>query len=352
MRFAPTDDQLALRDAVASLLARECPPEVVRAAWPEGPESSGAEPGHGPRAEVAALDAVWKALAEMGVSALALPEDKGGLGLGPVEWALVAEELGYAAFPLPLTDTMAVAVPLLAGADGGHDDLAGLADGSLRLTASFDDGPVPFAHGPIRADRLLWRDGSALVLSSQWTPEVGASSTDRARWAAPVSGQDEVARFAQPLAVASAFDRGVLGAAAELVGLSRRMLDLTLAYVSARRQFGVPVGSFQAVKHRLVDARLRIEFAIPAVRRAAWTTAAGLPTAGRDVSMAKALASDAAMFTSRVALQGHGAIGYTVEYDLHLWLKRAWALVRAWGGPAWHNRRVGTALGLREIAIR
>ena len=124
------------------------------------------------------------------------------------------------------------------------------------------------------------------------------------------------------------------------------MLDLTVGYVNERKQFGVPIGSFQAMKHHLADVALELAFAAPAVHRAAYSLATGAPTAARDVSMAKAMASDAARLAGRRALQCHGAIGYTVEYDLHLFLKRAEVLARAWGDAAWHRDRVGAALGI------
>src|SRR5690606_32947182 len=117
-------------------------------------------------------------------------------------------------------------------------------------------------------------------------------------------------------------------------------------YVTERTQFGVPVGSFQAVKHHLADALKELAFARPAVQRAAHSLAVGAPTRARDVSMAKAMASDAAWFVGRQALQCHGAIGYTVEHDLHLYMKRTWALAKAWGDPAWHRDRVGRAIGI------
>jgi len=130
------------------------------------------------------------------------------------------------------------------------------------------------------------------------------------------------------------------------IGLGQAMLDLTVGYVTARKQFGAPVGSFQAVKHRLADALQQLEFARPPVYRAAWSVAEQSATAPRDVSMAKAMASDAAGFVGRQALQCHGAIGYTVEYDLHLYLKRTWALARACGDAAWHRDRVAAALDI------
>jgi alkylation response protein AidB-like acyl-CoA dehydrogenase len=129
-----------------------------------------------------------------------------------------------------------------------------------------------------------------------------------------------------------------------LVGLGQAMLDLTVGYVSERQQFGQPIGSFQAVKHHLADAALALEFARPVVWRAAWSIAHDAPTRARDVSMAKAMASDAAELVGRKALQCHGAIGYTVEADLHLYLKRTWALARTWGDTAHHTDRVAAAL--------
>ena len=129
-----------------------------------------------------------------------------------------------------------------------------------------------------------------------------------------------------------------LAAAAQLLGLGHRMLVLTVDYVKERKQFGVPVGSFQAVKHQLADCLKELAFARPAVWRAAHTLA---PV---DVSMAKAMASDAASFTARRALQCHGAIGYTVEYELHRFLKQTWVLARSYGDAAHHRDRIAKEL--------
>jgi len=149
-----------------------------------------------------------------------------------------------------------------------------------------------------------------------------------------------------PRVVELAWQRGVLGAAAQLIGLSRRMLEMTVEYVGSRTQFGVPVGSFQAVKHHLADALLQVEFAAPAVARAGFSLATDSPERDRDVSLAKALASEAARRVARTAIQCHGAIGYTTEYDLHLYAKRAWALAADWGSAAWHRARIARHLGL------
>jgi alkylation response protein AidB-like acyl-CoA dehydrogenase len=126
------------------------------------------------------------------------------------------------------------------------------------------------------------------------------------------------------------------------------MLDLTVGYVKQREQYGVPVGSFQAVKHALANALVAVEFARPLTLAAAWYQAAGLEAAAAHVSAAKAAASDAARLVARTAIQCHGAIGYTTEYELHLYAKRAWALIPAWGGPDWHRDRLATLLGVSD----
>ena len=134
-------------------------------------------------------------------------------------------------------------------------------------------------------------------------------------------------------AVSLLADRAAAGTAALLVGLGERMVAMAAAYAKERHQFGKPIGSFQAVKHHLADARVALEFARPATYRAAWSLSTAQPALSHDASMAKALASEAADLAARVALQVHGAIGYTWECDLHFYLKRTWALSRSWATP-------------------
>ena len=136
----------------------------------------------------------------------------------------------------------------------------------------------------------------------------------------------------------AAYIRIITGTAAQLCGLSDRMLAMTADYVKDRQQFGVPVGSFQAVKHHLANARTALEFTRPLVYRAACTLD------GIHAHMALAKAADTATATSRAALQCHGAIGYTTEHDLHLYMKRAWALSRAWGDARVHRERVAKSI--------
>jgi alkylation response protein AidB-like acyl-CoA dehydrogenase len=328
--FGFDSDQLAFRDAVRDLLEKECPPDTVRAA--------GVTPPGG-------LDrVVWDRLAEMGVLGLLTPEAGGGLGLDERSLVLVLEETGRSALPHPVVDTAAVAAPLL----GDHDRLA-----AGTMVASDLGGPsIPCAAD---ADALLLgsppgsRPVEALYLVEPAAVGLAPVDTvDRARRAARVtwSPSDATLVTDDPDVVGRAFDRGAWATAAQLVGLGQRMLDLTVAYVSEREQFGQPIGAFQAVKHHLADALTGLAFARPAVHRAAHSLAVGTPTRSRDVSMAKAMASDAAWLVGRQALQCHGAIGYTVEADLHLYLKRTWALAKAWGDAAWHRNRVGAALGI------
>jgi alkylation response protein AidB-like acyl-CoA dehydrogenase len=323
VHFGFDDDQLAFQEAVRDLLAKECPPEAVRAAWD-------APPGQLDRT-------AWRHLAEMGVLTTLVPEDAGGLGLDERWLVLVLEETGRAGLPHPVVDTATVAAPLLADRVG---------DGQMIVTDL--GGPnVPCARD---ADAfLLHRDGGLHLVEPGAVTLAPLQTVDHARRAARVDWRpgDGTLHTDDPEEIALAYDRGAFGTAAQLVGLGQRMLDMTVAYVGERQQFGRPVGAFQAVKHHLADALKELAFARPAVQRAAHSLATGSTSAttrGRDVSMAKAMAADAACFVGRQALQCHGAIGYTVEADLHLYLKRTWALAAAWGDAAWHRDRVARAL--------
>jgi alkylation response protein AidB-like acyl-CoA dehydrogenase len=272
----------------------------------------------------------------MGVLGALAPENRGGLGLGEVDVILLLEETGYAAVPEPIVEHVFVGVPLLARAGDPRSENA-----DATITGQCVNEPVVnyadsadfvFLH---HDDRLHVVPRAEIDLTAQ--PSVdGSRRTALVRWTPSddtVVGTSEDAHHA--------FDRGALGTASQLVGLTRRMLDLTVAYVSERQQFGVPIGSFQAVKHHLADARIALEFARPLVYRAAWSMTEDDPATPVHVSMAKSAANDAANLTARKALQCHGAMGYSFEYDLHLFMKRVWALAETWGDSGWHRARVG-----------
>ncbi len=331
MRFVFGEDQLLFQKAVRDLLAKECPASAVREAW----ETSAAS---------AASAARWRKLAEMGVVGLLAPAELGGLGMTEVDLVLPLEECGRAALPEPILETAAVAVPLLVAA--GDARAAPVAAGDLLVAVSMP-GMGPYVAGATTAGLLILADGDDLhAVTPESAGLAPVDSVDPTRRLATVTWTPAPATRLDlpPGAAAAAFDRGALAAAAILVGVADHLIELAADYARARQQFGQPIGSFQAVKHLLADALLRIDFARPAVYRAAWSAAQRETPAelrGRDVSMAKAYASDAAARAARVALQVHGAIGYTWEHDLHLWMKRAWALAGAWGDAAWHRRRVG-----------
>jgi alkylation response protein AidB-like acyl-CoA dehydrogenase len=324
MRFAFTEEQLALASAVRALLERQCPPAVVREAWNAPPGRLGRGP--------------WDALGEMGVMQVLVPAAEGGLGLDFCSLVLVLEESGRAALPHPLVETAAVAAPLLGAGLGGE-----------MVGACLAGAPVACARD---VDRLVVDDGGSLFLAGREEVVVeDIASTDGARRLGRIAG---IAASAEALSsggatVEAAFDRAALGTAAQLIGLAQRMLDMTVAHVCSRRQFGVAVGSFQAVKHQLADCLTELSFARPVVYSGAYALAAELPERSAAVSTAKAMASEAALFVGRRALQCHGAIGYSVEYDLHLYMKRAWSLARAYGDASWHRRRVAKTLGMLSV---
>jgi alkylation response protein AidB-like acyl-CoA dehydrogenase len=323
MRFALTAEQQDLRDVVHELVERLCPPSVVRAA-PDAPE----------------IDALHRGLVELGAPVLLVGEGAGGLGLDENVLVPVLVETGWAAAPLPVVDTFAFAPAVLeaAGVDPGE------------ATCAADPAASGLVRFGSRANMLLrggfGGTGPIRVIDLATARREPVAAVDPAADLQRIADGTELAVVDDPAVVETAWLRGVLGAAAQLVGLSRRMLDMTVEHVGSRTQFGVPVGSFQAVKHHLASALLQLEFAAPAVARAGASLATRATDRARDVATAKALASDAASTVARTAIQCHGAIAYTTEYDLHLYAKRAWALAADWGSAAWHRAAVARDLGL------
>ncbi len=316
MRFEFTADQAEMRDAVASAMKDACTGEALRAAWADGPK------------------ALWSVLAELGVLGMEAPGDLGGLALGPLEWVLLLEESGRVGYPGPLVETIA-AVPALVQA--GERELARrVSVGETILTVSLNGG---LALDADLAQAVLRLDGPRVTLieSPILTPR---ASMDGARRLFGVDGEAR-ALDADGDAV---LDRAIVAAAAQLLGLARRVLDMSVSYAKERRQFGKAIGSFQAVQHHLADALLSIRFAAPLVYRAAFSIADGEPSRGAHASVAMLRAAQAADVACRKSLQVHGAIGYTTEFDLHLYMKRVWSLSRAWGMPAWHRDRAAAHL--------
>jgi alkylation response protein AidB-like acyl-CoA dehydrogenase len=360
MDFSFSAEQGELRGAVRAVLDAECPTAALRtfaAADDEG------------RRHLA--KARWRIVAELGAPALLVPEAVGGLGLTDVDLVGVFEEAGWAALPEPLLETAGLAAPTLATllpAPVAAAALEILVGGHAMVAlGGIDVGPIrPLspttvsADGRLRTPRVVGGRDAALFLlacrdtESGWqlhavpasectveaTPALDPGrDLSTVHW--PLSADTLLAYGVAAEAVVGLIaDRGAAGSAAYLIGLADRMITLAADYAKERTQFGQPIGSFQAVKHLLADARVKLEFARPATYRAAWSLATAQPTVSHDASMAKAMASDAATLAARVALQVHGAIGYTWECDLHFFMKRAWALAGSWGDAATQRQLV------------
>jgi alkylation response protein AidB-like acyl-CoA dehydrogenase len=324
MRFGFSDEQRMFQRAVRELLARECPPLEVRRAW-------SSESGRSP--------ARWQRLGEVGLLGLLLPPSLGGGDA--LDWILPLEEAGHAALPEPLVETLAAA-PLLAASH--RELLERVAAGQAMLTLALDGDLVPDAHV---AELVLLRAGDELhAIAPAELQLVREPSVDGARRLYRVRFTPSPASRlpAGAEALAAARDRAALATAAMLLGLGRRMLELTVEHAKTRKQFNQAIGAFQAVKHQLADVHVALEMARPLVHQAAYASARGAPDRAPATAMAKAAASDAAERAARAALQCHGAIGYSFEHDLHLWMKRAWCLARAWGDAAFHRARVAATL--------
>ncbi|MEV0225974.1 acyl-CoA dehydrogenase family protein [Streptomyces sp. NPDC050704] len=321
MRFLLDDEQRAFARSLDALLTAADTPSAVRS-WSAGDHTAGR--------------ALWSRIADAGVFALAVPEAYEGVGPLPVELAVAFVELGRHAVPGPLVETVAAAA-LLTEPDGlAKRFLPGLASGETVATVALPGGG-PYLLDGDAATVLLCVEGDELRLLHGHGP-VRASMDPARRLTRPTQptrftrqpGSGELLATGPHVtaAAARALVQARLATAAQALGVGLTLLDRTVAYVKQRVQFGVPIGSFQAVKHQLADAKIALEFARPLLFGAA------LSMDPADVAAAKVAACEAAYRTARTALQLHGAIGYTAEYDLSLWLTKARALRTAWGTPS------------------
>ncbi len=284
----------------------------------------------------------------MGVIGLLAPEGVGGLGLAEIDLVRIAYEAGRVGLPEPLSATAGVVVPALrdhAESPEAERWLGEVVAGTATIALGLAVNPLVLHTASASVLLLEAADGLHLVDPDvvEFTPE---TSVDGSRRPARVAWTPSAATLLHndAVAAAEANSRAATFTAAELCGLADTMLGLTTGYVAERKQFGVPIGSFQAIKHHCANALLKVEFAKPLVWRAAYSLAMGDPASALHASMAKAAASDAADLVGRIAMQCHGGIGYTTEYDLHLYLKRAWALIGQDGSAAHHRRLVADAV--------
>jgi alkylation response protein AidB-like acyl-CoA dehydrogenase len=334
--FTFNEDQLLFQSTVRDFLANECTPEGILAAWDDGRS-------HSP--------ALWEQLAELGVPGLLVPDAHDGMGMSEIDSVLLFEEAGRAALPEPVVATAAVAAPLLV--DLG--DVALAAQWLPRIAGGEAIVAVGHAVTPLVTDAdvahlLLLQRGDevhAVEPSSAKIVEQPANDPSRRLFKVDFEPSDatRVADGEHGRALwDAALDRGALACAAQLLGATDSLLALASEYAQQRVQFGKAIGSFQAVKHMLADCKVKLEYARPVVHRAAHSVARGVADRGVHVSMAKIAAADAALVSARQALQVHGAIGYTWEQDLHIWMRRAWSLEQAWGRNDFHRSRVEAAV--------
>ena len=311
MRFLLDAEQAEFGRTLDRMLGAADTPAAIRA-WAGGD----AGPGR----------ALWGRLAEAGVFALAVPEPYEGVGPLTVELAVSYVELGRHAVPGPVVETAAVAA-LLDGTGAAKEWLPRIAAGDV--TVSLSGGR--YALDADTADAVFVADDDGTVRLAAGHGPLRASADPARRLFVPDGDGEIVARGAK---VREAADLAALLTAAQSLGVGLELLRRTVEYVRQREQFGVPVGTFQAVKHRLADALVGLEFARPLLFGAA------LSMASPDIAAAKLATGEAAYATARAALQLHGAVGYTEELDLSLWLRKARPLRDAWGTPAACRERV------------
>lgn len=326
MRFLLDGEQQAFAGSLDGMLAAAGTPAVVRA-WAVGDTAPGR--------------ALWSRLAEAGVFALGVPEQHDGLGPLPVELTVAFTEMGRHAVPGPLVETVAVAAFL----DRLGDDsaaaawLPAIASGKTAASLCLLSDDSPYALDAHAADAVFVVEGDAVRLAAAAGPV--QPSADPARKPARPLGGTVLARGPEVAAAAAyAADVAALVTAAQALGLGRTLLARTVEHARKRTQFGVAIGSFQAVKHRLADTLIALDFAQPLIHAAAVALAAHDPASGREIAAAKVTACEAAYAAARTALQIHGALGHTEELDLSLWIRKARPLRSAWGTPAACRARV------------
>ncbi len=375
------DEQVALADSVCTVLARTWPATALRRLVEEGTGG----------------DALWERVVHLDWPALCVPESDGGMGYGVVEASIVAQGCGRAAVPGPLLPTTGLFAPVvreLGSRSQRAELLGGVAAGTRTGTAALAELTTSMPAGELDAGRLGMRatpDGAGWTLDGTARSVVDAATVDLIVVPAQIIGASGMGVFvvdpsdpgvgvipvrsldaSRGLAhvqldgvrvasdavlgrpgdrstsdgLARALDEAVTVVAAELVGTCSTIFDLTLEHAKTREQFGVPIGSFQAVKHRLADAYLALE----AARAAVLVAGAAIDEDDRGrraaASTAKALAGDAAAILTREGIQLLGGLGFTWEHDMHLYVKRAVASSALLGTAEAHRQRVAGLIGL------
>ncbi|TDC55915.1 acyl-CoA dehydrogenase [Actinomadura sp. KC345] len=358
MQLVVTEEQRELKDTLRRFFADRSPSAEVRRLMET---AEGHDPG------------VWAQMAgQLGLQGLAIGEEHGGAGFGMRELAVVFEEMGRAVVCAPFLATITAAAALEAG-DGGHDLLARIADGSTIATlavaedgGSWDPGSVAatFEDGKLRGTKNFVLDGhiaDLILVVAQGADGVGLYAVedvaaverkvlptlDQTRKLARIEFDGVAAReVGGEDAVRRALDVAAVALAAEQLGGAQATLDMTVEYAKVRHQFGRPIGSFQAIKHRCADMFVLVESARSAVLHAAAVADESPEELAHAAALAKAYCSDAFFHTAGEAIQLHGGIGFTWEHDAHLYFKRAQGSRQLFGTPDRHRERLGEMAGL------
>jgi alkylation response protein AidB-like acyl-CoA dehydrogenase len=340
MDFGLSDDQRAIQRTARDLLGERARPERVR------------EMAEAGRSD----DALWRELSELGWPGIAVAEEHGGQGLGMVELSILCEELGRSLAPVPfLPSAMAAALIEQAGSREQRERwLPSLASGeTLGAVGSAEGGVAGLVIGAAQADVLvlLEEERSARLFAPAEAEVSVVRSIDPTRSAARVTVPDDAG---EALAgdVAAGVDRSLVAISSELVGVCDRALEMTVVYVKDRRQFGVPVGSYQAVSHRCAQMLLETEKARSNTAFGAWAADADPERLAEAAAMAKAAASEAGREVTASAIQAHGGIGFTWEADVHWLYKRAQLDAALLGGASQQRARVAGILAERFGSLR
>lgn len=353
MQFGLSESQQMLKDNARKFFAGECPMEEVRRLMETD----------------TAFDAkLWSKMAEQGYTGIIFPEEFGGVGLGNVELALLMEEAGRALLPGPLFSTVAMAgavIDSIASSEQKKKYLAPICAGDARATVAVLESSASWnladiqltstAGGALSGEKLFVPDAAVadfIVVVARNGVYVAASKAAGLK-ITPMSGMDftrkiyrvefhntPAERIGDTSAVARAFDVATTALVAEMVGGMQRTLDITVEYAKMRKQFGKPIGMFQAVQHQCADMYLETESSRSAAYYAAWALEENAPDASVAVSIAKMYASDAARSVGNHGIQVHGGMGFTWENDVHLYYRRAKYSETAFGDSTFHRERI------------
>lgn len=315
MRFVPTEEHEALSEAIDEIVESNGGVDVLRS-WAAGDTAAGLR--------------LWSQLAELGLTGLRIAEDDGGMGGNPADLVVAFERLGYHAVPGPYVESIAFLPHLVGPAERSR-----IAEGAIAAASA--EPHSPWAVNAHVADMVFAAGDAWIAPATVISEEESISALRRLVVVEPGATQ-----AVDAATIARAFDEAALATAATLVGAGERLLAEAVSYATVREQFGRPIGEYQSLKHQLADVRVALSFARPLVHGAA--LALNGADGSRAVSAAKVAASTAAARAARAALQVHGAIGYTAEHHLGLWVTLVPALATAWGTPAVHRERIARAL--------